>query len=90
MTLTRESFASEDFEFDSCQKTNNALLELLRVKQEMEQDEIDCYRFGIECPLAGHFTDLHMVLEETHDVLRNDVICRIVCLVSDLPDTITQ
>ena len=90
MTLTRESFASEDFEFDSCQKTNNALLELLRVKQEMEQDEIDCYRFGIECPLEGHFTDLHMVLEETHDVLRNDVICRIVCLVSDLPDTITQ
>ena len=89
-TLTRESFASDDFGSDSCQKAYNALLELFRVKQEMEQDEIDYYRFGIECPLEAHFTDLHMALEETHGVLRNAVVCRIVCLVRDLPDAITQ
>ncbi len=37
----------------------------------------------------GHFTDLNMALDET-PVLRNAVVCRIACLVSDLPDTITQ
>ncbi len=41
-------------------------------------------------PLEAHFTDLHMALEETHGVLRNAVVCRIACLVRDLPDAITQ
>ncbi len=87
--LTRESFASEDFGSDSYQKAYNALLELLPVKQEMEQDEIDYNRFRIECSQEGHFTDLHMALDET-PVLRNAVVCRIACLVSDLPDATMQ
>ena len=56
----------------------------------MEQGEIDYYLFGIVCSLEGHFTDFHMALEEAHGVLRNAVVGRIACLVSDLPDAITQ
>ena len=83
--LTSQSFASQDFGSDSCQQAYNALLGLLIVKQEMERDEIDLYPVGVVCPLEGDFTDLHMALEETAGAMRNAVICRIACLVSDLP-----
>jgi hypothetical protein len=83
--LTSQSFASQDFGSDSCQQAYNALLGLLIVKQEMEQGEIDLYRVGVVCPLEGDFTALHMTLEETAGAMRNAVVCRIACLVSDLP-----
>jgi hypothetical protein len=51
----------------------------------MEQGEIDLYRVGVVFPLEGDFTDLHMTLEETAGAMRNAVVCRIACLVSDLP-----
>jgi hypothetical protein len=88
--LTRESFASGDFGSDSCQKAYNALLALLIVKQEIEQDEIELYGLWEDCPLQSLFTALHMTLEETRGVLRNAAVCMIACLVSDLPAAIAQ
>jgi hypothetical protein len=88
--LTRDSFASGDFGSESCQKAYNALLALLIVKQEMEQDEINLDGLWTDCPLQGLFTRLHMAFEETRGVLRNAAVCMIACLVSDLPAAIAQ